>query len=521
MRALGLRAPGLRLLLPGDEPVELRMGVNCWQWPEKDAVCMDTALREWTPTLKAACYASLQRSGNARRQLVVREFIQAQIDGATHYRLWAMHTASAVRQPYWYWLDTTAARRVARMRAGQACNEGHVRSAEYIVKIATGFEVRLPRIDDRNHRVCYRCGPIHASRPDVYWADSVEHMLVKCTCPQMQTIRTRVRQDLSQLAQGTGAGLDFGDDTTLLTALLLTTGVTSAGGMQRQPAAADAAPETRRDNPQFEYRHERARATSAWVASLTGPWIDAQRDAYAYRSQQRTGGADNPDGMPGGKLVTMVGRAVQDMWMAHNRVCRASTNPEYQLRARDAEPNRPRPTEAAGRKQARDEQKKRTAAAKRARAAAERAKLPEEVAKRLARDKAKADKAVAAKAQLLQVEAARAVALVVAAQEAEGAAQRLVEESQCAERQAMAAVANGADGARHERALLCAAVRMKRAEVAEASQFLARARAQVRRLERLADAARRAVTEALSSAGDNAPSGPAVSSVGPAAVSSV
>jgi hypothetical protein len=72
-----------------------------------------------------------------------------------------------------------------------------------------------------------------------------------------------------------------------------------------------------------------------------------------------------------------------------------------------------------------------------------------------------------------------------------------------------------------EKALLGAAVRMKRAEVAEASQFLARARAQVRRLERLADAARRAVTEALSSAGDNAPSGPAVSSVGPAAVSSV
>ena len=25
------------------------------------------------------------------------------------------------------------------------------------------------------------------------------------------------------------------------------------------------------------------------MASLTGPWIDAQRDAYAYRGQQRTG----------------------------------------------------------------------------------------------------------------------------------------------------------------------------------------------------------------------------------------
>jgi hypothetical protein len=42
-------------------------------------------------------------------------------------------------------------------------------------------------------------------------------MLVKCTCPQMQAIRARVRQELLQLAQETGAGLDFSDDTTLLT----------------------------------------------------------------------------------------------------------------------------------------------------------------------------------------------------------------------------------------------------------------------------------------------------------------
>ena len=110
---------------------------------------------------------------------------------------------------------------------------------------------------------------------------------------------------------------------------------------------------------------------------------------------------------------------------------------------------------------------------------------------------------------------------MVAAKEAEVAAQLLVEESECAERQAIVAVATGADVDRHERVLLGAAVRMKRAEAAEASQLFARARAQVRKLERLADAARRAVTEALSSASDNVPSGPAVSSVGPAAVSSV
>lgn len=116
---------------------------------------------------------------------------------------------------------------------------------------------------------------------------------------------------------------------------------------------------------------------------MTDPWIDAQRDAYAYRRQQRRGGGDDPDNMPGGKLVLVVGQAVQDMWMAHNRVCRARANPEYQLRARDAEPNRPFPTEAAGRKQARDARRKQAAKVQRARAAVERAKLPEEVAKRM------------------------------------------------------------------------------------------------------------------------------------------
>ena len=468
---------------------------------------MDTALHEWTPTLKAACYAALQRRGNVCRQRLARAFIQEQIDTNTHYRLWAMNTASAVRQPYWHWLDTTAARRIARVRAGQACNEGHVRSAEFRVKVAKGFEVRLPRIEDRNRRACYRCGPIQASCPDVYWADSVEHMLVKCTCPNMRTIRARVRQELSQLAQETGAGLDFDDDTTLLTALLLTTGVTPVGGLQRQPAAPGAAPELHRDSPQFAYRQQQARATSGWVAALTDPWIHAQRDAYAYRRQHRRDGGDDLDDMPGGKLVVIVGRAVQDMWMAHNRVCRARINPEYQLRARDPEPNRPLPTEAAGRRQARDERRKQAAKVKRERVAVERAKLPEAVAKRLARDRAKADKAVAAEVRRLQVSATRAEALVVAAQEAHAAAQRRVDDAQQIEEEAvaMAAVGSGSGCTRHEWALLQRAAKTKRAETFEAGQDLARAAGQLRKLLRVADVAQRAVAVAASSAGGDGP----------------
>jgi hypothetical protein len=240
-----------------------------------------------------------------------------------------------------------------------------------------------------------------------------------------------------------------------------------------------------------------------WVASLTDPWIDAQRDAYAYRRQQRRGGGDDPDGMPGGKLVLMVGRAVQDMWMAHIRVCRARTNPEYQLRARDAEPNRPFPTEAAGRKQARDARRKQAAKVQRARAAVERAKLPEEVAKRLARDRAKADKAMAAEVRRLQVKATRVAALVVVAQEAHAAAQRRAEEAQRGEREAVAiaAAASGPGCTRHDRALLQAAAKTKCAETVEAGQDLARAATQLRRLLRLADVAQRDVAVAASSVG--------------------
>ncbi len=81
----------------------------------------------------------------------------------------------------------------------------------------------------------------------------------------------------------------------------------------------------------------------------------------------------------------------------------------------------------------------------------------------------------------------------------------------------MAAVANGADGARHERALLGAACGggggVPVLGAGQGASVQARAAGGC--------GAAGAVTEALSSAGDNAPSGPAVSSVGPAAVSSV
>ncbi len=252
------------------------------------------------------------------------------------------------------------------------------------------------------------------------------------------------------------------------------------------------------------------------MASLTDPWIDAQRDAYAYRRQQRRGGGDDLDDMPGGRLVSMVGRAVQDMWMAHNRVCRARTNPEYQLRARDAEPNIPSPTEAAGRKQARDARRKQAAKVQRARAAVERAKLPEEVAKRLARDRAKVDKAMAAEVRRLQVKATQAAALGVVAQEAHAAAQRRAEEAQRGEREAvaMAAAASGPGYTRHERALLQAAAKAKCAETVEAGHDLARAAIQLRRLLRFADEAQRAVAAAASPVGGDGP--PSVS-LGPAA----
>jgi hypothetical protein len=136
---------------------------------------------------------------------------------------------------------------------------------------------------------------------------------------------------------------------------------------------------------------------------------------------------------------------------------------------------------------------------KRARAVVERAKLPEEVAERLARDRAKVDKAMAAEVRRLQVKATRAAALGVVAQEAHAAAQRRAEEAQQGAREAvaMAAAASGPGCTRHERALLQAAAKTKYAEtVVEAGQA-----AQMRRLLRLVDEAQRDVVVAASSVG--------------------
>jgi hypothetical protein len=85
----------------------------------------------------------------------------------------------------------------------------------------------------------------------------------------------------------------------------------------------------------------------------------------------------------------MVRRTVHDMWMTHNGVCHAHTNPpSSNCGARDVEPNRPFPTEAAGPQTSTRVRKKQVTKVKWARVAVERAK-------RLARDRAKADKAVA------------------------------------------------------------------------------------------------------------------------------
>jgi hypothetical protein len=93
---------------------------------------------------------------------------------------------------------------------------------------------RLPRLEEPR-RSCYLCGLVDSEVPDVYWAETQEHMLT--TCAGLSRPREVARgwlNDLAysppflQVAQSASVAVpDFDNDTTLLMVLRLATATCS------------------------------------------------------------------------------------------------------------------------------------------------------------------------------------------------------------------------------------------------------------------------------------------------------
>ena len=336
----------MRLVATGDGRVR-SAGTNCWPVPagSDPSVRLTNVLRRWTVTLKTACYSALRRRGNACRQSIVRIQQMHHVQSRSSHFWWAVFSAGSIRQPYWWATDTFAARRLLRLRACQACNEGYIRQRPYTQVISKDVEITLPRINDRCRRACYMCPPIDAAiAPDVFWPETVEHMLITCSNVQLAEVRERLRRQLTDLATrcdtSAAPAPDFRHDTALLTAFMLASGTGSMPTVQ-SAAVAVGTPEQRRDGPQINFDPAVARSTSAWISALTERWVSSHRTAR---------GTENPDVLPGGQLVSFVLRAVAQMFTVHNHVCRSKTNDDYRRRVRDPVPNRLRPSQAAARR---------------------------------------------------------------------------------------------------------------------------------------------------------------------------
>jgi len=120
-------------------------------------------------------------------------------------------------------------------------NEDHMRWRPH-----TRSQLRVPRIPVAAQRACYLC-PCIDGADGVYWPETLEHVLLKCTCPQLVALRVAVRSELRDIAAdpdavelARDAGVDvpqFDDDTQLYTVLRLCVGVGPVSALQAVPVA--------------------------------------------------------------------------------------------------------------------------------------------------------------------------------------------------------------------------------------------------------------------------------------------
>ena len=316
-------------------------GVTCWLMPPgTDAA---TVLSTWSPQHKEACYTELRRLGNQYRQRHVRLFLSDQIYQNTRLRMWATTLSGSFEQPYWRLADINLARRLLTLRFDMCPTEDYVRC-----RPSKG----LPALGTPNGRACYLCDCIDGV-PGIYWPETLVHVLLRCTCPELVALRATLRHDLEALSVeletdhvATQAGVarpSFQLDTALLTAMQLCIGVGPGSILVPNPiaplchvgravtrAVALQRATSRRDAPQFARDIPIAKATADWIRALTDDWCDILRNVRRR---------DNPLTSPGCRLANMVARHAVAVFSTRRKLLRASAG--YAARVRD--PSAPPP----------------------------------------------------------------------------------------------------------------------------------------------------------------------------------
>ena len=358
-----------RPLLGAKQPT-LIDGVNCWLPPVNVPVSM--LLKSWSPSLRSACYAALKQRGNSRRQQLVRAMF-AGIDenkeggqGASLRRWRELKTASYL-EPYWYLPDCAQARQMLKLRMDCLPLEDNLRrrpsrKTPPVANMARHCRERViyPRLD-RPDRACYQCDGIDdVCAPGVFWPETPEHLLLKC--PAYSEQRANLLHQLCILAKSPATvevervsrlwlspTFDEGDmttsqiDTALWTALRLSTGVRAYDAvpqwrMRRMPVvpspngahiAADRDVHWERAlllraSPEFQYDHQTAVETTAWVRALCDDWME-----HVRRPQVDV----DADTRPGALLVRLVAAFLWQICGVRRRHVRMSD--DFMHRRRD------------------------------------------------------------------------------------------------------------------------------------------------------------------------------------------
>ena len=311
-------------------------------WPIPSYVDYRQFFRQWKADgpLQLATYATLQQRGNRQRHVAVEEFLQKCRDnrpGFTMLRRYAAISADAFTQAYWHLPDVRAARRLLQVRLDVGPYDGHMRRRDQVERQGRVKQRRLPRLEE-NIRACYLCDQVDSTVPHVYWPETQEHMLVKCT--GMHELRERARTLLKEMAfrQDTLAVVvaasavtpDFDDDTTLLMVLRLAT--SAYGPVLRSipphssAVGSDVGARARRsrDDP-MQLDMDRARATTQWVRVLMMDWMACVRDRHQHPTQS-----------PGYCVAYLAALHVQNVCSTRRRLLRK--RPDFHERARDPAP---------------------------------------------------------------------------------------------------------------------------------------------------------------------------------------
>ena len=262
-------------------------------WPVPTDVAHAGFFQRWRKDgpLQLATFASLQRRGNRHRHQAVDEFLQKCRDnrpGFTMLRRYAAITTDAFGQAYWHLPEVDVAKRMTQLRFDLGPYEGHMRRRDQPEREGRVKQRRLPRLEEPR-RSCYLCGLVDSEVPDVYWAETQEHMLI--TCAGLSRPREVARgwlKDLAysppflKVAQSASVAVpDFDSDTTLLMVLRLAT-ATCSPLLHRALVVGDAsdkgaqARQQRDGPPQFDI--DDARCATRWVRALMDDWMAGARD---------------------------------------------------------------------------------------------------------------------------------------------------------------------------------------------------------------------------------------------------